>query len=271
LFSTADAGSLKTFARFRHPVEDRPVAKAGAYQKAYVSSPTPAQPLPSGYPTYQLIDLGTLGGPTSGTVFPARALNNRGDMIALAETAVSDPNCYFDCYFMHGFLRKKNGNIIDLPFPEGIDPVTNVSLVGDMTPNGLLSGFVTNGLLDPLTGFPQARAVIWDRDGATPTDLGTLGGNSSQASARNQRGDTIGVALNDIPENPDFAVFMNGFLPAATQARAFLWQGTSLEDLGTLGGNDAFASAINESGLVYGLSYTDTVPNDTTGLPTIHS
>ena len=88
--------------------------------------------------------------------------------------------------------------------------------------------------------------------------------------ARNQRGDTVGVALNDVPENPDFALFMNGFLPAATQARAFLSQGNGLQDLGTLGGNDAFASIINDSGLVYGLSYTDTVANDTTGVPTIH-
>jgi len=59
-------------------------------------------------------------------------------------------------------------------------------------------------------------------------------------------------------------------LPAATQARAFLWQGKELQDLGTLGGNDAFASITNESGLVFGLSYTDIVPNDTTGVPTIH-
>lgn len=270
LTSTADAGALKTFARFRHSDGDRPVVKHGADQKAHLRGPTPARPLAAGYPTYQLIDLGTLGGPASGTAFPARALNNRGEMIGLADTAVIDPNCYFDCYFSHGFLRQKNGNIIDLPFPEGVDPATNASLVADMTPNGLLSGFVTNGLLDPLTDFPQTRAVIWDRNGANPNDLGTLGGNASQASARNQRGDTVGVALNDIPENPDFALFMNGFLPAATQARPFLWQGNSLQDLGTLGGNDAFASAINESGLIFGLSYTDTIPNDTTGVPTIH-
>jgi probable HAF family extracellular repeat protein len=217
-----------------------------------------------------MIDLGTLGGPASSTVFPARALNNRGDMIAFAETAIVDPNCYLDCYFQHGFLRQRNGNIVDLPFPSGIDATMNASLVGDITANGLLSGFVTNGLIDPLTDFVETRAVIWDPNGANPMDLGTFGGNASQAAARNQRGDTVGVALNNVPENPDFALFMNGFLPAATQARPFLWQGNGLRDLGTLGGNDAFASIINESGLIYGLSYTDTEPNDTTGVPTIH-
>ena len=151
-----------------------------------------------------------------------------------------------------------------------MDPVNNNSLISDITRNGLLSGFVFNGAIDPLTDFPETRAVIWGRDGASPTDLGTLGGNASQAVARNQRGDTVGVALNDVAENPDFALFMNGFLPAATQARAFVSQGNGLQDLGTLGGNDAFASFINDSGLVYGLSYTDTVAHDTTGVPTIH-
>jgi probable HAF family extracellular repeat protein len=269
LLSAADAGPLKAWARFRHSDGGNNEVAPGSQKKARFSHPAPIA-APSGYPHYQLIDLGTLGGPASSTVFPARALNNRGQMIAFAETGIVDPNCYLDCYFMHGFLRQKDGNIIDLPFPAGIDPLTNASLVGDMTANGLLSGFVTNGLIDPLTDFPQTRPVIWDRNGGKPTDLGTFGGNGGQAAARNQRGDTVGVALNDVPENPDFAFFMNGFLPAATQARAFLWRGNGLEDLGTLGGADAFASAINESGLVYGLSYTDTEPNETTGLPTIH-
>jgi hypothetical protein len=43
-----------------------------------------------------LIDLGTFGGPASFTAFPARALNNRGQMIAFADTALADPNCFFD-------------------------------------------------------------------------------------------------------------------------------------------------------------------------------
>ena len=224
----------------------------------------------SGYSRYRLIDLGTLGGPLSFNVFPARNINNRGQVIGLSETAVADSNCYLDCYFFHAVERQRDGSITELPFPPGIDPVTNYSLAGDLTGSGLLAGFVTNGVIDPLTDFPEVRPVIWDRSGANPMDLGTLGGNSGQATARNRQGHTVGVALNGVAENPDFASFMNAFLPAATQARAFLWQGNGLQDLGTLGGNDSFAATINDPGLVYGMSYTGTVPNDMTGVPTVH-
>ncbi|PYK72850.1 MAG: hypothetical protein DME42_08025, partial [Verrucomicrobia bacterium] len=58
------------------------------------------------YPRYMLIDLGTLGGPNSGQVFPARSLNNRGQLIALSATAVPDPECFQeDCYVHHAILQ----------------------------------------------------------------------------------------------------------------------------------------------------------------------
>jgi len=110
--------------------------------------------------------------------------------------------------------------------------------------------------------------VLWNQN-RTIVDLGTLGGNSSGASGANSSGQAVGVALNAISENPDFAQFMNG-APAATQARAFLYQNGSMQDLGTLGGNDAAALVVNESGQVAGYSYTNSTPNPTTGIPTVH-
>lgn len=233
------------------------------------SAPIPAA-VPAGYPRYRLIDLGTLGGPESNTMFPGRTLNNRGTVIANAQTAVPDPNCYLDCYWDHAVLRRPNGQLVELPFPAGIDPTVNASIAGDISANGQMGGLVTNGLLDPLTGVPQARPVIWGAHGGV-WDLGTFGGNSGAVNMVDNWGNAVGAALNTIPEDPDFATEMNGFIPAATQARAFLWKGGKLHDLGTLGGNDAAAFAINGSGLVYGFSYTDTVAHDSTGRPTTHA
>ncbi len=253
-----------------HSLISREGAKSAAQAAPSANSATNDQTreVAASYPKYRLIDLGTFGGPESESPFPERGINNRGQSVHQAETEVPEPNCYIDCYINHPLLRQRNGNIIELQPPSGFDPTNTTTYAFTLTQNGLLGGFFTNGLIDPLTDFPEVRGVIWDRQ-LHPTELGTFGGASSQVGDRNNSGVTIGVALNNVAENPDFASFMaNG--PAATQARAFIAEDEALRDLGTLGGNDSFATAINCSATIFGMSYTDTVANETTGLPTVH-
>lgn len=263
------ASNQQYLSRYRATQEGMPRPHAASMRPLRPATVPATLSVPPSYPRYRLIDLGTLGGPESNTIFPGRTLNNRGTVLANADTAVPDPNCSLSCYWDHAFLRRPNGQIVELPFPAGIDPAVNASFAGDITANDQTGGFVTNGLIDPLTGFPQFRPVVWGAFGGV-WNLGTFGGNSGAVNMLDPWGNAVGLALNEVPEDPDFATFMNGFTPAATQARAFLWKGGKLRDLGTLGGNDAAAFAINGSGLIYGMSYTNTVANDATGLPTTH-
>jgi probable HAF family extracellular repeat protein len=221
------------------------------------------------YPRYRMVVLGTLGGSNGMLDYPAVSLNDRGDVIAQASTVTPDPYPapLQDGFVWHGILSNATGIVRDLGALAG----TNNSVPqGGLSQNGLISGLSENGLLDPLTGFPQVRAVLWDHN-LRIVDLGTLGGYASAANAVNSRGQVVGVALNAVPEDPDIAAIFNG-LPAGQQARAFLWRGGAMHDLGTLGGDNAQATAINEQGDVSGFSGTnnDNSINDATGLPTIH-
>jgi probable HAF family extracellular repeat protein len=66
-------------------------------------------------------------------------------------------------------------------------------------------------------------------------NLGTLGGNSSDARGINDRGEIVGVSRN-----------------AAGQERAFLYVNGAMRDLGTLGGQASIALAINGRGQIVG-------------------
>jgi probable HAF family extracellular repeat protein len=134
----------------------------------------------------------------------------------------------------------------------------------------VMVGASENGLIDPLTGFPEEQPTVWRR--GEMTQLPTLDGAQGTTAAINDHGQISGSLLNTTPDlyssgiTESFALFA----PAATQVRAVLWENGKLKDLGTLGGDDAAAMMINERGQITGMSYTNATPNPTTGgIPTL--
>ena len=183
---------------------------------------------------YKLIDMGTFGGPASNAI---PSLNDRGEMAGSSATsAPSQTNLFgnggFDGlvpFIFHAFIWK-DGEVIDLHALPPADQ--NYSSTGSINKKGEIAGLSANGIIDPNTGVPEYRAVVW-KDGQI-LDLVTLGGNVSAAFSINDRGQVVGLAKNDIPDPTS----------PGDETRAFLWDERSgMQDLGTLGGPDAVARA----------------------------
>jgi probable HAF family extracellular repeat protein len=91
-------------------------------------------------------------------------------------------------------------------------------------------------------GLRASHAFLWD--GSTMRDLGTLG----EGKCEFERCDSAGYAINDSGQ-------VTGFAASTTvdTEHAFFWDGTTLQDLGTLGGTlFSQGNAINASGQVTG-------------------
>lgn len=225
---------------------------------------------------YTLYDLGTLGGPNSTTSVFATSLTRQG-AIGGAQTAALDPfnpNCFadyiwgFGCSVLHAF-QWKDGILTDLGSLPGNDG-NNSSWATAINDNGLIAGLSEDGSIDPDTGYPVNHPVVWDR--GRLIDLGTFGGAQSAAAAVNDRGQVVGWALNTTEDPFSTAFEMVGYAgiwPVTTQVHAFVWENGVKRDLGTLGGPDALAYAINQRGQIAGQSYTSYTPNAGTGMPTM--
>jgi probable HAF family extracellular repeat protein len=212
-------------------------------------------------PQFVAIDIGTLGGPNTYFNTPGNTVTDNGTVLSSSDTLTPDPATCFGGPLTQNGYEWRNGVTTELaPLPRGAN-----TLPFSLSPSGITAGMSDNCQLDPLTGFPEVRAAIWQAGHVT--DLGTLGGNESTATFVNGRGQVAGQAANAIPDPFPFGAFG---LPWATQSRAFLWQGGVMHDLGTLGGPDAAPTSLNDRGEVAGISFTNFTPNPTTGVPTQH-
>jgi probable HAF family extracellular repeat protein len=225
---------------------------------------------------YRLVDMGTFGGPASwvGPQFLASpTLNTGGVTVGGSSTSVSTTSTsnLLVCGGLQGLIpfvnhafRWKDGTVTDLGALPGGDNCSNAVSVNS---RGRIVGISENGLVDPLTGINETRAVRW-KDGKI-WDLGSFGGNQNGANGINDSGEIAGFSLNTIPDPYSLFDFLLGS-SNGTQTRAFLWQHGQMQDLGTLGdgtGPDAAALFINQRGQIAGYSYTSPNPNPVTGLP----
>jgi probable HAF family extracellular repeat protein len=219
---------------------------------------------------YKLLDIGTFAGPNSGvpTVFyeingtaGARAISTQGAVTGTADTSTPDPLCFFDdCFFPNAF-QWQNGVLTNLGTLSGGQWSSATWISG----NGLIAGASENGQIDPVSGLPESHGFLW-RDGQI-SDLGTLqGGYDSFGWAVNNRGQVAGIATNGTADPYSYFYFQVLGSGTGTQSRAFLWdKQNGMQDLGTLGGPDAWAAFVNEGGQVAGISYPNYTVNPTNG------
>jgi uncharacterized membrane protein len=247
----------------------KPLRWTGALSLLALALPLPliaqeGQEPKQGHHHYKLIDIGTFGGPRSQFSVPSsRGLNNRGTAAGVADTALPDPTCLLDCFIAHAFVSK-DGVTTDL----GTLPGGAISFAFTVNKSGVIIGLSQIGSIDPLTGVPELRGVLW-REGQI-IDLGTLGGSESTANSINDRGQAVGGALTGTPDPFAMApqtscailqttggscsgstfAFNALFSNATTETHAFLWEDGVMHDLGTLGGPDSTALINNNNGQV---------------------
>ncbi len=204
----------------------------------------PPQSSAQNHQRYTLFDLG----PGSGIGAGITLANDQGDVVGGALTSTPNPDLlnpnplWGPTEFTQHAFRWRNGKLRDL----GTLPGGYNSGAVAVNESGTIVGLSENGVIDPVTGYPEAFAVLWSH--GRIHNLGALGGNQSFAVAINNRGQVTGLAENDVPD--PFSLL------GGTEAHAFLWQGGVMRDLGTLGGPDSWGFYVNEKGQVAGYSLT---------------
>ncbi len=214
-------------------------------------------------------EVGTLG---AGWSF-AEDINVGGEVVGTSSAAgnwMGDPTSAF---------RWKDGRIAALPSPydsgaEGMNDYGDivgwtvqvpgqlgraVRWDGDsMSELGTLPGFQLSYALDINNAghvvcnarehsYWTERAYVW-KSGEI-IELGTFGGRSSTAHAINERGQIVGTADTGMVRE---APYQNVAI-----SHAFMWENGRLADIGTLGGKDSVAHAINDHGWIVGISEID--------------
>jgi probable HAF family extracellular repeat protein len=234
------------------------------------------------------IDLGTLGGKNSWTNYGG--INDRGEAVGLAETAVPDPNgediCGFGTHLTCRPFFWQNGHMSALPTLGG-----NNGQASAINNHGQIAGYAENGIVDSTcppntTNNRITLPVLWEKGkaqalptvGSDPDGVAFGINNQGQAAGYSgtctlpnavwwENGTAIplpdlgvpgalGVAINDQGQIVGQVVSADG-----TTVLGALWQNRTITSLGLLPGDvTSFAEAINNQGQVVG-SNTDSSGN----------
>jgi probable HAF family extracellular repeat protein len=179
-------------------------------------------------------DLGTLPG---GYESYSSAINNRGQVVGVAENAIPDANSMsFPGYQARAFLWDRRHGMQDLgALSGGNDAIAAmINEPGQVVGWSYTSSTASTNCPD---GFSLTTgSFVWEKKKGM-TDLGSFGGTCTLATDLNNQRQVVG----------------NSNLTGDQSWHAFVWDhATGITDLGTLGGNFSSAWAINEKGEVVG-------------------
>jgi len=202
-------------------------------------------PIQAASPSYELVDLSSLLDKRdfdADDEVIAYAINDAGQIVGVSDVDRDE---------RHAFLWQ-NGIMVDLGTMSSARDINNIGQVVGYGKNDAV--LWQDGVMVELENASEAHAIndagvvvggyqnAWFWENGNVTELGTLGGTYSKATAINNNGQVVGESR---------------YSPDSSGEHAFLWsKGTGMIDLGTLGGTTSYARDINDSGQVVGGSNT---------------
>ena len=172
-------------------------------------------------------------------------INNKGQIVGVAENAVHDTTCPAPQVLQQRPVLWDGGKAQELPL-FAADPDGSAFAINDSGQIVGASGTCTSFNPNSLSGLQPLHALLWQNGKAT--DMGNLGGTGHGAGV-------LALTLNAHGQAVGFSD-----LPGDKANHAFTWtQATGMQDLGALPGDvSSVALNINDAAIITGISFDAT-------------